>query len=56
VATVNESIKKLAYAKHSLFAYKGYPEPSIEANYLYDDELMANPGKAPFAYNRDYAA
>lgn len=56
MATVNEEIRRLAYAKHSLFAYKGYPEPSIESAYLYDNALLWNFGKAPFAYNRDYAA
>jgi hypothetical protein len=47
----------MAYEKHSLFAYKGYPEPSIESAYYYDPNVFLNLfGRAPMTSNRDYAA
>ena len=57
VGTVNRTLKDLAYKKHSLFGYKGYPQPSIESAYFYDPHVFVNLwGKAPMASNRDYAA
>jgi hypothetical protein len=57
VGAVNRTVKKLAYEKHSLFGYKGYPEPSIESAFIYDTDVFKNlPGRAPMTSNRDYAA
>ena len=55
-ATVNAEIKDLAYKKHSMVGYKGYPEPSITFAYYYDENITFNLPRAPFVWNRDYAA
>lgn len=46
----------MAYEKHSMFGYKGYPEHSINFAYYYDDDITYNLGRAPFVWNRKYAA
>lgn len=57
IGVVNKTVKQMAYEKHSLFAYKGYPEPSIESAYFYDPQVFFNLfGRAPMTSNRDYGA
>lgn len=46
----------MAYEKHSMFGYKGYPEPSINFAYYYDENISYNLMRAPFVWNRKYAA
>lgn len=54
--TVNAAVKELAYQNHSMLGYKAYPEHSITSAYYYDDEISFNLRRAPFVWNRDYAA
>jgi len=49
-------MKNLGYEKHSLFAYKGYPEHSITNAYFYDEDITYNLNHAPFVWNSKYAA
>lgn len=40
VARVNETLKKMGYEKHSLFAYKGYPEHTIDTLFYHDEYMF----------------
>jgi len=39
-----------------MVAYKGYPEHSITFAYYYDEDITFNLSKAPFVWNKEYAA
>ena len=47
ISTVSKEIKKIAYQKHSLIGYKGFPEDSIQHAFRAEHDIAGIFGNGP---------